>query len=101
MTNSYSSAGSDFGLLPPARRLPEAIKTLPSPSSPLLLSIKTTLAPDSAARTAAVKPARPAPTMRTSELMLVTVYLESVESINDHDVRSFNSLAHERGRGLG
>ena len=41
-------------------------KTLPSPSSPRLLSISKTLAPVSAARTAAVNPAIPAPTTRTS-----------------------------------
>src|SRR6266508_2118821 len=73
MTNSYSSAGSDFGLLPPARRLPEAIRILPSPNSPLLLSIKTTFAPCSVARTAAVNPAKPAPTTRTSEFVLSMV----------------------------
>src|SRR5262249_45335779 len=66
MTNSYNSVGSLRGLLPPARKLPEAINTLPSPSSLPLLSIRTTLAPLSAARTAAVNPARPAPTTKTS-----------------------------------
>src|SRR5919108_2636931 len=70
ITNSYSSAGSVFGLLPPTRKLPEVIRTLPSPNSPVLLSISTTLAPCSQARTAAVKPAKPAPTTSTSQKTL-------------------------------
>src|SRR6266850_1826147 len=70
MTNSYNSAGLLLGLFPPARKLPDAISTLPSPSSLPLLSIKITLAPLSAARTPALNPARPAPTTKTSHEML-------------------------------
>jgi hypothetical protein len=56
-----------LGLLPPARKLPDAINTLPPPHGPAHLSINKTFAPCSAARSAAVKPARPAPTTKTSE----------------------------------
>jgi hypothetical protein len=71
MTKSKSSLAFVRGLLPPARRLPDAINILPSPNSPRLLSINKTFAPCSVARTAAVKPARPAPTTRTSEVKVV------------------------------
>src|SRR5262245_49481306 len=84
MTNSYNSVGSLRGLLPPARKLPEAINTLLSPSSLPLLSIRTTLAPLSAARTAAVNPASPAPTTRTSyKISFMTFPSVSLKVLND------------------
>ena len=82
-----------FGLLPPARRLPEAIKTLPSPSSPWLLSISKTLAPCSDARTAAVKPAKPAPTMRYQRIYRSCVTSKPCKLVIIAPIKDFRSLA--------
>src|SRR6516165_6592452 len=93
MTKSYSSLAPVLGLLPPARRLPEAIKTLPSPNSPWLLSMSKTLAPCSDPRTAAVKPAKPAPTTKTShEMLFITSSSFTSERYNFRRLERFEPL---------
>ncbi len=70
ITKSYSSAGSARTGLPPVLMKPEVIVVLPSPIPLALRSISTTFEPVRAAMIAAVEPARPAPTTKTSHSRL-------------------------------